>query len=204
MSIPALQHSVRAAEIAPERLAGNSRLNEKEKVAEASRQFESILLRQILQEAQKPVVHTKLNTDSTAKGIYRDMVTTRLADSISRSGEFGLARTFAQQLNGPDSSGTQSAPSAQPGSVAAATSRPGTAAARPPHWPFADSHRLLEARTQKASLDHRAGAVAHPLSTSARNANLNGETRKPKPALRAPVSSHRAGRFLATHDRTLP
>ena len=99
MNIPALQPKVVASEIAPERLANNPKLTEQQKVGEASRQFESILLKQILDSSQKTVIKSKFNEDSTASGIYHDMVTTRLADSISKSGSFGLAKTFQQQLN---------------------------------------------------------------------------------------------------------
>jgi Rod binding domain-containing protein len=99
MNIPALKPQVDPSEIAPERLANNPRLTERQKIGEASRQFESILLKQILESSQKTVIKSKFSDDSTASSIYHDMVTTRLADSISKSGSFGLARTFEQQLN---------------------------------------------------------------------------------------------------------
>ena len=100
MNIPALQNPhVVASDIAPERLAKNPQLTEKQKIGEASRQFESILLKQILESSQKTVIKSKFSEDSTASSIYHDMVTTRLADSISKSGSFGLAKTFQQQLN---------------------------------------------------------------------------------------------------------
>ena len=102
MNIPALFNpQVVASEIAPERLAGNPKLTEQQKIAEASRQFEAILLKQILESSQKTVIKSKLSDDSTASSIYKDMVTTRLADNISKSGSFGLAKTFEQQLNRP-------------------------------------------------------------------------------------------------------
>jgi peptidoglycan hydrolase FlgJ len=90
-----------AIEVAPERLAGNSTLTESEKITEASRQFEAILLRQILEETQKTVISSKFSDNSTAGGIYRDMVTNQLADSISKSGSFGLAGIFERQLTHP-------------------------------------------------------------------------------------------------------
>ena len=73
-------------------------MTEAQKIGEASRQFEAILLRQILQETQKTVISSKFTDNSVSSGIYRDMVTTQLADSISKSGTFGLAQTFEQQL----------------------------------------------------------------------------------------------------------
>jgi Rod binding domain-containing protein len=101
MNIPALQPHIDASSIAPERLAKNPRLSEDQKIAEASRQFESILLKQILESSQKTVIKSKLNEDSTASSIYHDMVTSQLANSISKSGKFGLTKTFEQQLDRP-------------------------------------------------------------------------------------------------------
>jgi len=101
MNIPALNPHIDASTIAPERLAKNSSLTEQQKIAEASRQFESILLKQILDSSQKTVIKSKLSEDSTASSIYHDMVSTRLADSMSKSGAFGLTQTFEKQLNRP-------------------------------------------------------------------------------------------------------
>ena len=101
MNIPALNPHIDASTIAPERLAKNSSLTEQQKIGEASRQFESILLKQILDSSQKTVIKSKLSEDSTASSIYHDMVSTRLADSISKSGAFGLTQTFEKQLNRP-------------------------------------------------------------------------------------------------------
>ncbi|MFO1497065.1 MAG: rod-binding protein [Verrucomicrobiota bacterium] len=69
-----------------------------EKLAEVSRQFEAVLLRQIFSEAQKPVFQSKFNTSSVAGDIYKDLITNQLADQVSRSGSFGLARSLEQQL----------------------------------------------------------------------------------------------------------
>ncbi len=101
MNVSPLQPHIDASNIAPEQLAKNPRLTDEQKVAEASRQFESILLKQILDASQKTVIKSKLNEDSTASGIYHDMVTSQLANSISKSGKFGLSKTFEQQLNRP-------------------------------------------------------------------------------------------------------
>lgn len=98
MEITALQRRVVASNIAPERLAGNPRLSEEEKISEASRQFEAVLLRQILESSQKTVIKSKFSDDSTAVSIYRGLITHQLADCISKSGSFGLAKTFEQQL----------------------------------------------------------------------------------------------------------
>jgi Rod binding domain-containing protein len=57
------------------------------------------------------VIKSKFSEDSTSSSIYHDMVTTRLADSISKSGSFGLAKTFDQQLNRPHSARPDGLPS---------------------------------------------------------------------------------------------
>ena len=82
-----------------ENLAGNSQLSQQEKLGEVSRQFEAVLLRQILQNAQKTHFASKFSGDSATSGIYQDMVTMQLADSISKSGTFGLAQSLEKQLN---------------------------------------------------------------------------------------------------------
>ena len=101
MEIAPLQNKIAASEIAPEKLAGNSQLNQQEKIAEASRQFEAVLLRQILENSQKTVIKSKYGDNSTSSAIYRDQVTSQLADSISKAGTFGFAKTFEHQLNRP-------------------------------------------------------------------------------------------------------
>ena len=101
MNVSPTERAVNAAALSPEQLAGNSTLTEREKIHEASRQFEAILVRQILDSAQKPVIQSKFADQSTAGTIYRDMVTNQLADSISKTGALGLAQTFEQQLQRP-------------------------------------------------------------------------------------------------------
>ncbi len=99
MALTPIQRHVSAAEIAPERLAANKSLTEKEKISEASRQFEAILLRQILEASQKTVIQSKFSDNSTASSIYHDLFTNQMADSISQSGSFGLASIFERQLD---------------------------------------------------------------------------------------------------------
>jgi Rod binding domain-containing protein len=98
MQINPLQRHVQAAEVPFERLAGNTNISQADKVTEVSRQFEAVLLRQILGDAQKKIFASTMNPDSVAGGVYQDMITNQLADSISRSGGFGLARALEKQL----------------------------------------------------------------------------------------------------------
>ena len=141
MTASAIQCPVDASRIAPERLSGSTVLTESQKIREASRQFEAILVKQILDASQKTVIKSSFTDDSTTSSIYQDMVTTQLADSISRSGAFGLAQTFDKQLE------HQAAPKAEAGASAAAdlrpTSSPSASTARPPLTPSSDAPHAL-------------------------------------------------------------
>ena len=99
MEIPALQSHPKAADVPLEQLEGNRALSEGQKVEEVSRQFEAVLLRQILTEAQKTTFKSKYTDDSTASAVYRDLTVQQMADQISRSGAFGLGATLAKQLD---------------------------------------------------------------------------------------------------------
>jgi Rod binding domain-containing protein len=98
MEITALTRAVSASDVPPERLAANPNLSDQQKVAELSRQFESMLLRQILQNARKTVIESDLEEKSVANDIYDDMVTSQLAEAMSKSGSFGLARALEKDL----------------------------------------------------------------------------------------------------------
>ena len=98
MEISPLPHTVRADSLPLEQLANNHKLSETEKIGELSRQFEAVLLRQILGEAQKTVIKSSLTDESATNGIYQDMISNQLADTISKTGSFGLARSLQAEL----------------------------------------------------------------------------------------------------------
>lgn len=99
MDISPLQRSVRASEVPLERLADASAVSKEEKIGEVSRQFEAVLLRQILSQAQKPLFKSNLFPNGgTANAIYQDMITQQLADRISEGGTFGFAGVLEKQL----------------------------------------------------------------------------------------------------------
>jgi flagellar protein FlgJ len=98
MDVLPLQPHVNAADLPLEQLANNPNVPEREKIAETCRQFEAVLLRQILGEARKSVISDGQEHDPAVDGIYNDMITNQLADSISRSGAFGLAKSLESQL----------------------------------------------------------------------------------------------------------
>ena len=97
MNITALQRP--ETDVPLERLSGNATLTDREKIGEVSRQFEAVLVRQILAQTQKPVIKTKFTDNSAAAGIYRDLINNQIADSITKSGSIGLAQSLSRQLD---------------------------------------------------------------------------------------------------------
>lgn len=63
------------------------------KLAEASRQFESILLRQFLGESMKPLLE-----GGPSGQVYGYLLTDTLADSLSKGGGLGLSSVLQAQL----------------------------------------------------------------------------------------------------------
>jgi flagellar protein FlgJ len=98
MNIAPLAFHPDAAALPLERLAQAPGLTEAEKTAELNRQFEAVLMRQILASARKVVVPSKFNTRSAADDVYEDLVNHQLADDMSRNGGLGLAESLQQQL----------------------------------------------------------------------------------------------------------
>lgn len=99
MNVSPLKPSVDAKDIPIEKLAGNSSISDQEKVGQACRQFEAIFLREIFKDMRKTVISSSMHKDTAVSGIYDDMVNNQLADSVSRSGAFGLARSLEAQLS---------------------------------------------------------------------------------------------------------
>ena len=98
MAIPIHMSTMSANHLGMEQLAQNNKLTEAEKIGEVARHFEAILLRQFLNEATKPLMGGDEGMNPAQKGVYQDMITNTLADSISKSGQFGLSQGFRQQL----------------------------------------------------------------------------------------------------------
>jgi peptidoglycan hydrolase FlgJ len=97
MNIPSHHPGINPAQLPLESLAGNPNISDQEKIGEVARQFEAVLLRQILQQARKPSP-AATSPDNLSSDVYSDMVNQQLADSISRSGAFGLAKSLQSQL----------------------------------------------------------------------------------------------------------
>lgn len=100
MSLPieAIQSRVRAESIPIEQLAGNKNVSDVDKAKEVARQFESVLLRQILKSVHQPGIKGMFDEGGNKNDIYFDMMNYHLADSISRSGGLGLATSLEAQL----------------------------------------------------------------------------------------------------------
>lgn len=99
MEIQRLDRGVQASDLPLERLANSGQVSKQEKIGEAARQFEAVLLRQILSQAQKPLFQNSLIPGGgTTNAIYQDMVTQQLADRISEGGSFGFANVLKREL----------------------------------------------------------------------------------------------------------
>jgi Rod binding domain-containing protein len=112
MDIAAIDRAVKATELPLDRLASSTQVPEKEKIAEVSRQFEAVLLRQILSQANKPLFSSSLlGGGGTTGAIYQDMITEQLAERISQGGTFGFAKVLQTQMTFPETKAA-TAPSA--------------------------------------------------------------------------------------------
>jgi flagellar protein FlgJ len=136
MEISAFQPQVNAAELPLEELAANKNVSDQAKVAETCRQFEAVLVRQILSEARKPMAASTSGMDGSSAGVYADMVNSQLADVISRGGGIGLARSLqtqlARQVLAPGKNGAAAAAANVPAaSVSAGGAASGQAASVP-------------------------------------------------------------------------
>jgi peptidoglycan hydrolase FlgJ len=128
MDVLPAQPRINPADIPLEQLAGNQTLSKGEKVREVCRQFEAVLLRQILGDARKTVISSgDPGENSTTTQIYNDMINNQLADKISQSGAVGLAKSLESQLvrqvlpGISASTKSTSAPATGTGAVKAAT-----------------------------------------------------------------------------------
>ena len=101
MPIASLQPQRKAnpADIPLEKLATSKALSEKDKASEVTRQFEAVLVRQILTDAQKPAFPSKFSMAGVSNSIYQDMMVNQMADKISSSRTLGLSQQLESQLS---------------------------------------------------------------------------------------------------------
>ena len=98
MKLSPIQPHIDVSRIPMNELAANKNVADGEKVAEACRQFEAVLLRQILQSARKSSASAGGEGESSVNSIYDDMINNQLADQISRAGTLGLAKSMQAQV----------------------------------------------------------------------------------------------------------
>lgn len=72
-------------------------LSESAKIDEAARQFEAMLVRQLLAEARKPVIRSGMEEESASRDIYQDLVNEHLAEAITKGGGLGVARSLSTE-----------------------------------------------------------------------------------------------------------
>jgi Rod binding domain-containing protein len=90
---------VNPADVPLEKLATSKALSEEQKTSEMTRQFEAMLLRQILNEAQKSTFKSKFASSGVSTAIYQDLMVNQLADKISSSRTVGLSQELETQVS---------------------------------------------------------------------------------------------------------
>src|SRR4051812_11358075 len=100
MAIPSINTHAKVdpTDIPLEKLANSKALTEEQKTSEMTRQFEAVLLRQILNDAQKPAFKSKYASTGVSSAIYQDQMVNQLADKISSSRTVGLAQELETQV----------------------------------------------------------------------------------------------------------
>ena len=85
-------------------MAHSKHATEQQKNAAVSQQFESVLVKQFLKEALKPMFKGVFNEEGGAHRMYRHFFTDAISESIARGGGFGVSSILQQQLNQASSS----------------------------------------------------------------------------------------------------
>ena len=85
-------------------MAHSKHATEQQKNAAVSQQFESVLVKQFLKEALKPMFKGVFNEEGGAHRMYRHFFTDAFSESIASGGGFGVSSILQQQLNQASSS----------------------------------------------------------------------------------------------------
>ncbi len=83
-------------------MAHSKNTTHNQKVAAVSDQFESVLVKQFLKEALKPMFKGVFNEDGGAHRMYRHFFTDAISESIASGGGFGVSTILQQQLQSDD------------------------------------------------------------------------------------------------------
>ena len=79
-------------------MAHSKNRTHEQKVAAVSGQFESVLVKQFLKEALKPMFKGVFNEDEGAHRMYRHFFTDAISESVASGGGFGVSSILQQQL----------------------------------------------------------------------------------------------------------
>jgi Rod binding domain-containing protein len=90
---------VNPADIPLDKLATSKALTEQQKTSEMTRQFEAVLLRQIINDAQKPAIKSKYASNGVSTSIYQDLMVNQMADKISSTRTLGLSQELEAQVS---------------------------------------------------------------------------------------------------------
>tara|TARA_B100002019_G_C21273465_1_gene603779 strand:- start:3552 stop:3899 length:348 start_codon:yes stop_codon:yes gene_type:complete len=80
---------------------------EAEKTQFVTEQFESVLVKQFLNDALKPMFKGVFNENSEGHRLYRHFFTDALSESIAQGGGFGVSSILQQQLAKPNASAVE-------------------------------------------------------------------------------------------------
>jgi Rod binding domain-containing protein len=75
-----------------------------QKNAVVSQQFESVMIKQFLNDALKPMFKGVFNEEGEGHRLYRHFFTDAISESIAQGGGFGISSILQQQLNAQTSS----------------------------------------------------------------------------------------------------
>ena len=74
---------------------------DREKLREASQQFEAIFIRQFIEKSLTPLLADPVSTPDGSADIHRHMIADTLSDSLSKQSVFGLSDILELQLRPP-------------------------------------------------------------------------------------------------------
>lgn len=81
-----------------EALVNNDAVSTQQKLKEVSVQFESIMLREYLNTSLKPLLKSQMGEGASGSHVYEGMIIDHMADTLARSGQFGVADAFYQEM----------------------------------------------------------------------------------------------------------
>ena len=84
-------------------LTFSSKMNEQQKVEQATQQFEGVMIRQYLKDAMKPLIETEMTKNSASDEIYRSYLVDIMSSSMAQSGGFGLSSALQAGIQAPQS-----------------------------------------------------------------------------------------------------